>query len=46
MDEVAHHLGYDIDEEEEEFEVSSMNVRLEKIVFSFIQNHISVAEPF
>lgn len=46
VDEVSHRLGYDIDEEEDEYEVSSMNIRLEKITFSFIQNTSSLARSF
>jgi hypothetical protein len=43
VDEVAHRLGYDVGgEEEEEYEVRKVNLRLEKIVFSLIQNHISI----
>lgn len=47
VDEVAHKLGYDIvDDDQEEYPISSINLRLEKITFSFIQNHISIEKPF
>ncbi len=46
VDEVAHRLGYDVGGEEEEYEVRKVNLRLEKIVFSLIQNHISIERPF
>ena len=48
IDEVSRRLGYnDVDEEdEEEYQISTMNVKLDKITFSFIQNHISINKPF
>ncbi len=46
IDEVSRRLGYDTIDEENKYQISTMNIKLDKITFSFIQNHISINKPF